>query len=63
MNPKVDKYLVDGCMRCKYDATPECKIHSWKEELVLLRHIVLACGLTEEVKWGVPATPTMTRIL
>jgi uncharacterized protein YdeI (YjbR/CyaY-like superfamily) len=54
MNPMVDKYLVDGCMRCKYGATPACKVNTWKEELVLLRQIVLACGLTEEVKWGVP---------
>jgi uncharacterized protein YdeI (YjbR/CyaY-like superfamily) len=50
----VDNYLIDGCMRCKYGATPQCKVHTWKEELVMLRHIVLECGLTEEVKWGVP---------
>jgi len=54
MNPKVDKYLIDGCMRCKFGATPACKVNSWKEELVMLRHIVLECGLTEELKWGVP---------
>ena len=54
MNPKVDQYLIDGCMRCKYGGTPQCKVNNWKEELVMLRHIVLACGLTEELKWGVP---------
>lgn len=54
MNPKVDKYLIDGCMRCKYGATPECKVHSWISELQYLRQIVLECGLTEELKWGVP---------
>lgn len=54
LNPQVDKYLVDGCMRCKYGATPRCKVNFWKEELVLLRHIVLESGLTEEIKWGVP---------
>ncbi|WP_341295822.1 YdeI/OmpD-associated family protein [Catalinimonas locisalis] len=54
MNPKVDQYLIDGCMRCKYGGTPQCKVNNWKEELVLLRHIILACGLTEDLKWGVP---------
>jgi uncharacterized protein YdeI (YjbR/CyaY-like superfamily) len=54
MNPKVDQYLVDGCMRCKYGGTPQCKVNNWKEELVLLRQIILACGLTEDLKWGVP---------
>jgi uncharacterized protein YdeI (YjbR/CyaY-like superfamily) len=54
LNPQVDKYLVDGCMRCKYGATPRCKVSFWKEELTLLRHIVLESGLTEEIKWGVP---------
>ena len=54
LNPQVDKYLVDGCMRCKYGATPKCKIHNWREEVETLRQIVLECGLKEEVKWGVP---------
>lgn len=54
MNPSVDKYLVDGCMRCKYGGTPQCKVLNWVEELELLRQIVLETGLTEEIKWGVP---------
>jgi uncharacterized protein YdeI (YjbR/CyaY-like superfamily) len=54
MNPIVDKYLVDGCMRCKYGGTPQCKVRNWVEELELLRHIVLESELTEEIKWGVP---------
>lgn len=54
MNLKVDKYLIDGCMRCKLGATPACKVHNWQEELVMLRHIVLESGLTEDLKWGVP---------
>lgn len=54
MNPEVDKYLLDGCMRCKYGGTPDCKVNNWRNELVLLRQIVLECGLDEEVKWGVP---------
>jgi uncharacterized protein YdeI (YjbR/CyaY-like superfamily) len=40
MNPKVDFYFT--------------KAKKWQEELELLRTIVLNCGLTEELKWGVP---------
>ncbi|MFD2036814.1 YdeI family protein [Belliella marina] len=54
LNPQVDKYLVDGCMRCKYGGTPQCKVLNWTEELERLRQIVLETGLKEEVKWGVP---------
>lgn len=54
MNPQVDKYLIDGCMRCKYGGTPQCKVHNWREELEMLRQIVLETGLKEEIKWGVP---------
>lgn len=54
MNPQVDKYLIDGCMRCKFGATPKCKVNFWRDEMVMLRHIVLESGLTEEIKWGVP---------
>jgi len=54
LNPQVDKYLVDGCMRCKYGGTPQCKVLTWTEELETLRQIVLETGLTEEIKWGVP---------
>jgi uncharacterized protein YdeI (YjbR/CyaY-like superfamily) len=54
LNPQVDKYLIDGCMRCKYGATPQCKVHNWPEELESLRQIVLESGLKEELKWGVP---------
>ncbi|MCF8364925.1 MAG: YdeI/OmpD-associated family protein [Bacteroidales bacterium] len=54
INPQVDKYLIDGCMRCKYGGTPQCKVLNWVEELELLRQIVLETGLTEEIKWSVP---------
>lgn len=54
MNPLIDKYLIDGCMRCEYGATPRCKVNSWRNELVALREIVLTTGLKEELKWGVP---------
>ncbi|CAH0183192.1 hypothetical protein SRABI27_01310 [Pedobacter sp. Bi27] len=39
-NPKVDFYFN--------------KAKKWQEELLLLRTIALDCGLTEELKWGVP---------
>lgn len=54
INPKIDKYLAVGCGRCPLGNTPECKVHNWTEELETLREIVLGCGLTEELKWGVP---------
>ena len=40
MNPKVDFYFG--------------KARKWQEEMLQLRTIVLDCGLTEELKWGVP---------
>lgn len=54
LNPQVNKYLLDGCMRCKYGGTPQCKVNNWREELEMLRQIVLETGLTEEIKWGAP---------
>src|SRR5258706_14498087 len=40
MNPKVDFYFN--------------KAKTWQEEFEKLRMIILDCGLTEELKWGVP---------
>lgn len=40
MNPKVDSFIG--------------KAKTWQEEYEKLREIVLGCGLTEELKWGVP---------
>jgi len=40
MNPKVDFYFN--------------KANNWQKELEKLRMIILDCGLTEELKWGVP---------
>lgn len=54
MNPKVDQYFAVGCGRCPLGGTPECKVHNWPQELEHLRTIILECGLTEELKWGVP---------
>jgi uncharacterized protein YdeI (YjbR/CyaY-like superfamily) len=41
MNPKVDVYLR--------------KAKKWQEEFEKLRMIILACQLTEELKWGKPS--------
>ena len=40
MNPKVDFFFS--------------KAKDWQEEFEKLRTIILDCGLTEELKWGVP---------
>ena len=40
MNPKVDFYFN--------------KAKKWQEEFEQLRMIILECGLSEELKWGVP---------
>jgi uncharacterized protein YdeI (YjbR/CyaY-like superfamily) len=54
MNPQVDKYLEDGCMRCKFGGTPNCKVNNWAKELEELRKIVIKSALVEELKWGMP---------
>lgn len=50
----VETYFTDGCGRCAMFATPDCKVHSWTEELAYLRNLVLRTGLKESCKWGVP---------
>lgn len=40
MNPKVDFYFD--------------KAGKWQNEVALMRKLVLDCGLTEDLKWGVP---------
>ncbi|TNE72432.1 hypothetical protein EP331_07290 [bacterium] len=54
MNPTVDEYLEIGCGRCKLVGTPECKVNTWRSELIQLRHIMLESGLVEDRKWGMP---------
>lgn len=54
MNPSVDQYFISGCMRCSLGNTPQCKVHTWEQELAKLRSILLESELTEELKWGVP---------
>jgi uncharacterized protein YdeI (YjbR/CyaY-like superfamily) len=54
MTTDINVYFQDGCGRCPLFATPQCKVHNWTQELKLMRSIILECGLTEEMKWGVP---------
>jgi uncharacterized protein YdeI (YjbR/CyaY-like superfamily) len=54
MNTSVENYFLEGCGRCPLGGTPECKVHSWTNELAKLRKIILQTGLQEECKWGVP---------
>ena len=54
MNSNVDQYLIDGCGRCQFYKTPQCKVHSFANELRLLRDIVLDSNLKEEYKWSQP---------
>ena len=54
MNPNVDNYLVDGCGRCDYFRTPQCKVNFWREELIALRKMIMKTELKEEYKWSQP---------
>ena len=54
MNPFVDNYFAVGCGRCPLGGTPDCKVHSWQEEMKQLRRILLDTELTEELKWSLP---------
>jgi uncharacterized protein YdeI (YjbR/CyaY-like superfamily) len=47
MNPKVDWFFH--------------KDTKWQQEFQKLRTLVLACGLTEELKWGVPCYTFQTK--
>ncbi len=55
-NTSVESYLRDGCGRCDRYRTAECKVHSWTAALEALRLLLLKSELTEEMKWGSPAT-------
>ena len=55
MNKTAATYFTTGCGRCPKGGTPDCKVIStWQAELAALRALVLASGLAEECKWGVP---------
>lgn len=47
-------YFIDGCGRCSFHGTDQCKVRTWADPLVLLREIMLQSGLVEEAKWGQP---------
>jgi uncharacterized protein YdeI (YjbR/CyaY-like superfamily) len=51
---EADVFFMEGCGRCSLGGTPACKVHNWREELILLRDILHQSGLTETRKWGVP---------
>ncbi len=50
----IDVFFTSGCGRCAHFDTPQCKVHTWRDSLLLLRDIVLSVGLEEHVKWGFP---------
>lgn len=50
----VEEYLAAGCGRCPLGGTPDCKVHTWTQELKALRHILQQTALVEEIKWSVP---------
>ena len=53
ISSEADIFFMDGCGRCSLGATPACKVNTWREELALLRKILLKSELTETRKWGV----------
>ena len=53
-NPQIDQFLVEGCMRCSFGATPACKVLLWTDILEFLRQLILETELQEDRKWGVP---------
>lgn len=54
MIQEVDNYIDVGCGRCSLVGTPQCKVKTWTEELVLLREILNETELNEELKWSMP---------
>ncbi|WP_287060722.1 DUF1801 domain-containing protein, partial [Algoriphagus sp.] len=54
MDKKISEYFSSGCGRCSLFQTPHCKVHTWQEELLLLRSYVITTELVEELKWSQP---------
>lgn len=54
MQKNVDLYFIDGCLRCKFGATPACKVNTWIDVLESMRIILLESKLEETCKWGMP---------
>lgn len=53
-NTSVASYLAEGCGRCDKFQTPECKVHTWADELAALRELLGETELKESMKWGSP---------
>ncbi len=51
---KIEAFLVEGCGRCDFYRTPQCKVIQWNEVLIHLRAIALESALVEEFKWSQP---------
>lgn len=54
IDQKIEAFLVEGCGRCDFYRTPQCKVIQWNEVLIHLRDIVLESALVEEFKWSQP---------
>lgn len=54
MNKSADHFFIGGCGRCSFADTPQCKVNKFRDELLLLRSILLDSELFEDCKWGVP---------
>lgn len=54
MNKSANHFFIGGCGRCSYADTPLCKVNKFRDELSLLRSILLESELYEDCKWGVP---------
>lgn len=54
MTNDIQTFLSDGCGRCEFFATDQCKVRTWNDQIHALREIILKTGLKEEMKWGVP---------
>lgn len=50
----VDAFLAAGCGRCPRGGTPDCSVHRWTHELLVMRRVLLDSGLKEEIKWQSP---------
>lgn len=54
MTPGANDYFINGCGRCSHYGTPQCKVHTWSQELHLLRSLIAETELEETIKWKHP---------
>ena len=45
----VEEFFTDGCGRCKWFKTDNCKVHKWHEELSFLRNKLQMTKMDYEV--------------